>query len=107
MAHWFAIVGSPLVMLTALSAGYALVPWACAHQRHGVIDLVMVIALAVILVALGVEWGTMRRARGRRATTVADRDEFLSRIGIALSVLSALGIVAQWTTRLALGPCVS
>ena len=107
MSHWLAIVGAPLALLGAISAGYALVPWACAHQRHGVLDVVIVVALIGTVLAIGLEVRQLRRADGQPASSTAARNAFLSQVGIALGVLCALGLIAQWATRLAVGPCVS
>ena len=107
MAHWLVIVGSPVSLLTAISAGYALVPWACAHQRHGVIDLVIALALAATVIAIGLEVRHVVRVNRQRESPVAAREVFLSQIGIAVGLLCAVGVIAQWTTRFAVGPCVS
>jgi len=107
VSHWLAIVGSPLVLLGAISAGYALVPWACAHQQGGVLDLVIAFALAATFLAVGLETHHLRGVQRQRESPVGARQVFLSHIGIALAVLCALALVAQWATRLAIAPCAS
>jgi len=107
MLHWLAIVGAPIALLSAISASYALVPWACANQRHGVLDVVIVIALVATLVAVALEAMRLRRGSGAHDSPVAARDTLLSQIGVGVGVLCALALIAQWATRFAIGPCVS
>jgi len=106
MVHWLAIVGAPIALLSSLSAGYALVPWACAHQRHGVLDVVIVIALVATLLAVTLEAMRLRRHDPAHDSPIAARDTLLSQIGLGVGVLCALALIAQWATRLAIGPCV-
>jgi len=107
MMYWSGIVGAPLVFLTALSAGYALVPWACRSQHHGVLDAVCIVALVLTLgttiwAALG--W---RRAHAASASASAAREEFLAQLAVASGLLSSIAVMAQWATRLAVSPCVA
>ena len=106
MVHWLAIVGAPIALLSSISASYALVPWACAHQRHGVLDGVIVIALVTTLLAVALEATRLRRSDVQHDSPVAARDTMLSQIGVGVGVLCALALIAQWATRLAIGPCV-
>ena len=106
MVHWLAIVGAPIVLLGSISATYALVPWACAHQRHGVLDVVIVIAFVGTLLAVALEAARLRRSDAHDSPESA-RDRLLAQIGVGVGVLCALALLAQWATRLAIGPCVS
>jgi hypothetical protein len=105
--YWSGIIGAPVVFLTALSAGYALVPWACRSQHHGVLDLVSVTALVLTLGAT--TWGAYgwRRARAGGASPVAARHLFLAQLAIASGALSTVAVLGQWATRLAVAPCVA
>ena len=106
MMYWSGIVGAPLVFLTALSAGYALVPWACRSQHHGVLDLVCLVALVLTLGAT--VWAALgwRRAHAAAASPFVAREEFLAQLAVASGVLSSVAVIAQWATRLAVSPCV-
>ena len=105
--YWSGIIGAPLVFLTALSAGYALVPWACRSQHHGVLDIVCGVALALTLAATA--WGVRgwRRARVGGGSPLAAREAFLAQLAIASGVLSTIAVCAQWATRLAVSPCIA
>jgi hypothetical protein len=106
MMYWSGIVGAPLVFLTALSAGYALVPWACRSQHHGVLDLVSVVALVLTLGAT--VWAALgwRRTHADVTSPFAAREEFLAQLAVASGVLSSIAVLAQWAARLAISPCV-
>ena len=107
MMYWSGIVGAPVVFLTALSAGYALVPWACRSQHHGVLDLVCVVALVLTLGATA--WAALgwRRARAAGDSPVVSREAFLAQLAVASGLLSSIAVMAQWATRLAVSPCVA
>ena len=107
MVHWLALVGAPLALLSSISAAYALVPWACAHQRHGVLDIVIVSALIATLLSVALEVTRLQRGGDGRDSPAGARDRLLSQIGVGVGVLCALALIAQWATRLAIGPCVS
>ena len=105
--YWSGIIGAPLVFLTALSAGYALVPWACRSQHHGVLDLVSAVALVLTIAATA--WGALgwRRAQAGSGSPLAAREAFLAQIAVASGILSTVAVIAQWATRLAVSPCVA
>ena len=105
--YWSGIVGAPAVFLAALSAGYALVPWACRSQHHGVLDLVSVVALVLTLGAT--LWAALgwRRAHASGGSPVGARDEFLAQLAVASGAISTLAVIAQWATRLAVSPCIA
>jgi hypothetical protein len=105
MVYWLGILGAPTVFLAELSLAYALVPWACRSQHHAMLDTVSAIGLLLTVAALGAAFVGWRQARAHRDSPVAARQEFLGQMAIALSALSALAVIAQWATRLAVPPC--
>ena len=104
--YWSGIIGAPLVFLAALSAGYALVPWACRSQQHVVLDVVSVVALILTLAATALGVLGWQRARAHGGSPLAARSAFLAQLAIASGVLSTIAVGAQWATRLALSPCI-
>ena len=105
--YWSGIIGAPLVFLAALSTAYALVPWACRSQQHGVLDLVSLAALVLTLAATA--WGAYgwRRARAGGGSPLAARHVFLAQLAVASGALSTLAVIGQWAARLAVAPCVT
>ena len=105
MVYWLGILGAPTVFLAELSLVYALVPWACRSQHHAMLDAVSAVGLLFTIIALGAGFVGWRNARARRGSPIAARQEFLGQVAIALSAISALAVIAQWATRLAVPPC--
>ena len=105
MAFWLGIVVAPLVMLTQLSLSYALVPWACASQHHHVLDAVAGVCLLATVATTVIGWREVRATRPQRGTPLGARRSFLAEVAVAVAALSALSVLAQWATRLAIPPC--
>jgi hypothetical protein len=108
MTYWIGIVVSPLIFLTLLSVNYALVGWACAHQRPGVLHATAAVATIAIGVVLGLGWRDIKR---RNIKAVEDgmlaRIGFLWLLNVAVSSLAALATVTMWFMQLAIPACVS
>jgi uncharacterized protein involved in cysteine biosynthesis len=107
LAHWASIVIAPLVYLTNLSIAYALVPVACDTQRGLPLHLANGITLVLMLAALALAWH-VRSASPQLQTApddVPDRNRFLSTIGLCVSSLLVLAVVAQWSAQWILSPC--
>ena len=107
VAHWASIVVAPMVYLANLSIAYALVPVACDTQRALPLHLANGITLVLVLVAVALAWH-VRRASAHPQTArddTPDRNRFLSTIGVCISSLLVLAVVAQWSTQWILSPC--
>ena len=93
-ALWTGLLLAPAAWLTSLEVGYVLVRPDCAGgtalRQHAVHAGFLLVALAGLLVA----W------RARRA----ERD-FLSTLGVAVSGLFVLVLVAQWIPTFLIHPC--
>jgi hypothetical protein len=107
LAHWASIVIAPLVYLGNLSIAYALVPVACDTQRTLPLHRANGITLGLVLAAVALAWH-VRRASSRPQTArddAPDRNRFLSTIGLCVSSLLVLAVVAQWSAQWILSPC--
>jgi hypothetical protein len=107
-ALWIGLLLPPIVVLADLEIAYALVPVACSWQSPLPVHLVHGTGLLLVFAggltawrnwrALGVGWpegegGPLARSR------------FLSGLGVCLSGLCVLVILAQWSAVLLLDPC--
>jgi hypothetical protein len=89
---WAALLGTPSLALLNLSASYALVTPACAHQQPGVmhgLSLVCIVLSALL---------TLHSARTAGSN-------FVSLIGALTGTLLTLVIVTQWIPVWMLSPC--
>lgn len=103
-----AFIVPPLAFLLNLQISYTLVPWACAGGHEFLLHLV---ALATLLLAAcgGLiawrEWQRGSRQWPDDAEGRAPRSRFVSVIGILMSGMFSLVILAQWIPNLVLSPC--
>jgi hypothetical protein len=88
---------------------YASDTWACGHQVHSVLHLIPIVALLIDAAAGAGAFGEWRSAgRGvedEHGGTEA-RTRFLALLGITISILSALVIIAQWAAIFTFDSCM-
>ncbi len=109
LAYWSGIILVPLVFLTQLTLGYALVPWACKSQHDGVLHAVSAVALVLALAGLFVTWREWRRVRDvepGREDAAAEQPRFLAQVALAVCALFTLGVAGIWFTQWVLAPCL-
>jgi hypothetical protein len=110
MSLWPALIVPPIAFLTALSAAYALVPWACESQRHFPLHLVAMVCLAVCAGGVLLAWRDWRSAGAEEPDDGADdivHIRFVSVLGLLLSALMVLSTLTLWMTIVIIPPCVS
>jgi hypothetical protein len=107
---WPALFLAPLAFTVNLVITYPLVPWACAHQKQGVVHVVealfLLIALAGVIHGWRL-WQAHAAARGADAGDHASQRQFLGITGTLTSAIAALAIVAQWFTAFVVPACMS
>ena len=103
-----AFVVPPLAFLLNLQINYALVLWACASGHEFVLHLV---SMGTLLLAAGgglIAWREWRRG-GRRWPGQQEggppRNPFVPVMGILMSAMFFLVILAQWLPNFVLSPC--
>jgi hypothetical protein len=106
--QWTVVLAGPLIWLASLESTYALVPWACRTGHRAVLTLIVGAALAAALATAAVAWSGWRAVRTRTATESdppMGRSVFMTVSGLALSLFSALVLVASAVPIFGLGPC--
>ena len=100
----------PVVALNNQQLIYATNMWACGRGAPGAIHVVPALCM---LVALGAaftayqDWKAVGAGvEDEHGGVVATRTRFLSLMGIAISVFSALVILAQWAAVFIFDPCM-
>jgi len=109
MRLWMPIIITPLVVLAQQSANYALVAVECAKQQRFAIHLVSSVSLAITVAGILLAWSAWRGAGTvppDDESTGVSRVRFLAAVGVALSALMALSILAQWLTTAFVPPCL-
>jgi hypothetical protein len=107
-AQWVGFFLAPAAFFAHLQLRYVLVPWACVRDGEASIHLVG--ALSVVLAALGafVAWRTWQRAGAEdpgEAGGAMPRTRLLGVVGLGMSLLFTLLLLAQWATAFFLSPC--
>ncbi|HMI57625.1 MAG TPA: hypothetical protein VK511_06235 [Gemmatimonadaceae bacterium] len=103
LALWFGLLGPSFLVLLNLEIGYALTPWACRTGDH----FIMIGATALIFVVdLLAGLGAARHLqRDWIEDTVLTRPAFTAMLGVLLSALGAVVIIAQWMPTFYLRTC--
>jgi hypothetical protein len=105
---WASVFGGPLAWFASQQVSYALVPWACHGGPLLAIHLTNLAALTVVVLAGALAWRQSRRA-GRAVSDEAappeGRTRFLALVGLTLSGLFGLAILAQASGAFFFGPC--
>lgn len=108
LSLWAGIFVAPIAALAHQQVNYMLVPWACAEGTRLPLFLVTLVSLGVAAGGGLVAWRNWERA-GREwpteAAGAAPRSRFMAAVGLLLSGLLALVIVAQGIASLFLDPC--
>jgi hypothetical protein len=98
----------PVVALVNQSTTYAATMWACGHGARATLHVIPALCLLVVLGALGDahrNWCAIGRGLEDEHEPIVSRVRFLSLLGIAISVFSALIIIAQWGAIFVFSPC--
>lgn len=109
LALWFGLLGAPTAWVLGLSAEYALVEVACTKRTMLPLHLASTVTL---LLALGAgwlaytQWDRLGRGWAGEAGDSATRSRFMAVVGVMISALFVLAIVAQWLGTAFLHPCM-
>ena len=109
MKPWFPIVVPPLVALAQQSINYALVAAECAQQQRLPLHAVAAAALAITLVGVASAWRELKVFGVTGHPDSGDPEtnaRFLAIVGVSVSSLMALAVIAMWLTAAFIPPCV-
>jgi hypothetical protein len=106
--QWVGLFLAPATFFAHLQIGYLLVPWSCTRQNTVWIHVVNL--LSVLLAAAGT-WAAWRaHARAESAASndgpgTVPRTRFLGVVGLGMSGMFVLLLVAQAIEAISLSPC--
>ena len=110
---WFGLLAGPIAWSLRLLIGYPLVPVACEQGTSILLHLVSAGFLLVTLAGAVVAWWSYRQARDETRTAregadawTVERTRFMALLGLLVSGLFALVIVAEWLTVFFTDPCI-
>ena len=105
---WGGILAAPLAWFLQMQVNYALVPWACATGHLFVLRLVTLGGLAVAAAGALLAWREWRRMGGewpKGAGGPQMRSRFMAVLGLLISIMFFLVILAQGIPNFILSPC--
>jgi hypothetical protein len=108
-ALWLAVLGSAVIWFIQMQTSYSLVTWACSVQRNWplhVVSLLFLILAAVPGVVAWQQWRTDARDDRERRSAGAGRRRFMAMLGLMLTALFVLLIVAQAIPSFFFNPCL-
>jgi hypothetical protein len=107
-ALWVGLLLAPVAFLINLEAAYALVPTACSSRTELPVHLVHLACLLLTLYGLLTAWRCWKAAGAIWPGGAGDplaRSRFMAGVGLLVSALFVLVIVAQWIPSFILDPC--
>lgn len=103
---WVGVLVGPLAALMQLEVNYALVLWACSHHSTWPLHLVSVLALLVTIVAGLLSFRIWQRVSvNEDGPGPAARTRLMTVIGVLISIMMLLVIIAQWLAVFIHDPC--
>lgn len=105
---WYGLLTTPLLALMALQTKFTMVSWACSTGQQWTIHLVAVIFL--VFTALGGvlahrSWRAMGSLRSLDGVSGEQWTSFVLVLGMLMSVISTLLLLAMWLPDFFLGAC--
>ena len=108
-ALWVAVLGAGVVWFVQLQTSYSLLMWTCSIQRNWplhVASLLFLILAAVPGVIGWREWQKDSRGESERKSAGAGRRRFMAMLGLMLTAIFLLLILAQAIPSFFFDPCL-
>ena len=108
-ALWTGILAGPIAWAIDLTASYAIVKWTCSSQHTIVLHLITLGALLMIAAGAAASFTALQRVPEQAiddGPRPFDRGRFMALLGLLLSAMFALVVVASAVPRLVLDACL-
>jgi hypothetical protein len=106
---WLGLLLPPLAWTLQMGVLYMLQPWECLHPDRVALSNPISLVAIVIAIAGGVvawrRWHALREPAPEPMEQLRSRGRFMALLGVLLSALFALVIIAQWIPNHLLSPC--
>jgi hypothetical protein len=103
------LVLGPTVALVNQQLIYSVNMWACGRGQHGVMHIIPALCLVVVAgagIGAYLNWVAVGRGLEDEYDSVATRTRFAALLGMAISLFSAIVILAQWAAIFVFDPCM-
>lgn len=105
---WLGLLTGPIIFLINLQANFTMVSWVCATHNYWAFHLAHAMSIALVSWSILLSW----RAYARTGQGVpgeegdaADRERFVSVMGLIVGSFSILSLIAHWIPNFLLGAC--
>ncbi|HJQ70616.1 MAG TPA: hypothetical protein VKA70_16685 [Blastocatellia bacterium] len=108
LALWAGVLLAPFAFLLNLQISYALVPWACSAGQPFWLHVASCGSLLLSLLGLFTAWRNWQKAGRESKVEGGDpraRSRFMAMLGLLMSGLFSLVILAQWIADFIIDPC--
>jgi hypothetical protein len=106
--QWVGLFLAPAIFFVHLQIGYVLVPWSCTRQTVVWIHVVNLLWVARAVAGTGIAWrGHWRGESGadNDGPGTLPRTRFLGVVGLGMSAMFVLLLLAQAIEAISLSPC--
>lgn len=105
---WMLVVAGPAIVAIEMQTNFVLVRQACSAQRsvmlYGVVIFAMILTIASALIAISI-WRRTGAVWPTEAVDLANRIRFITVLGVLISAMSFLVILAQGIATVNFDPC--
>ena len=106
---WFGLLVAPLAFLLHLQINYALVAQVCESKQRIVLHLVTILFLLIAASGAFVAWRNWqligRKWPGEEGS-VTERSRFMAAVGLLMSAIFIIALIAQWIPQFFYDPCM-
>ncbi len=108
-ALWIAVLGAAIIWLIQMQTSYSLVVWTCSIQRNWPLHVISACFLVTAAVPGFIAWREWRQAavgETERETSGPGRRRFMAMLGLMVTAIFLLLIVAQAIPSFFFNPCL-
>jgi hypothetical protein len=108
LSLWTGMLAAPFAFLLNLQISYMLVPWVCVTGQLFWLHLAGALTLLLALAGGFLAWRNWKKSGQEwrsHERSVESRSRFMAILGLMMSGLFSLIILAQWIANLIIGPC--
>jgi hypothetical protein len=109
LALWIAVLGSAVVWAVQMQTSYSLVTWTCSIQRNWPLHVASLFFLILAALPGFIAWREWRANAGserERESAGAGRRRFMAMLGLMLTAIFVILIVAQAIPSFFFDPCL-
>jgi hypothetical protein len=106
--QWIGLLLAPAVFFAHLELAYVLVPWACVTKGQVWVHVSGAAAILLAFAGAAAAWRVHARTENVQPNDGAGsvpRTRFLGTVGICMSAVFVLLLIAQWVAGFVISPC--